>query len=89
MMRCVFVVLACCITPALAGAQGTLSGQGFGYPLGGLSARSLANGGAGGEFDPRSARNPASIALGPRSGLSFQYDPEFRSVEQGDRKSVV
>ncbi|MBC7895905.1 MAG: hypothetical protein H7066_10850, partial [Cytophagaceae bacterium] len=28
--------------PTLASAQGTLSGQGFGYPLGGLSTRALA-----------------------------------------------
>lgn len=85
-MRSVLVLCACCLTPAMAWSQGTLSGQGFGYPLGGLSARSLANGGAGGEFDPRSARNPAAIALGLRSGLSFQYDPEFRSVEQGTQQ---
>ena len=45
-MRFAFVFGACCMTPALVLAQGTLSGQGFGYPLGGLSARSLANGGS-------------------------------------------
>ncbi|MGQ0646246.1 MAG: hypothetical protein ACT4P7_01675 [Gemmatimonadaceae bacterium] len=67
-------------------AQGSLSGQGFGYPLGGLSARSLANGGAGGEFDGRSARNPAAIALGLRGGLFIQYDPEFREVSQGNQR---
>jgi hypothetical protein len=48
-----------------------------------LSARALAAGGAGGEFDPHSARNPAAIALGQRAGLFFQYDPEFREVTQG------
>ena len=69
--------------PAASVAQGTLSGQGFGYPMGGLSARALASGGAGGEFDPRSARNPAAVALGLRSGLFFQYDPEFREVSRG------
>ena len=72
--------------PLCAVAQGTLSGQGFGYPLGGLSARALASGGAGGEFDPRSARNPAAVVLGQRSGLFFQYDPEFRSVAQGTQQ---
>ncbi len=64
------------------GAQGTLTGQGFGYPMGGLSARSKANG-AGGEFDGQSARNPAAVVTGLRTGLYFQYDPEFRQVQQG------
>jgi hypothetical protein len=62
-------------------AQGTLSGQGFGYPLGGLSARALALGGAVGEFDPRSARNPAAVTQGLRMGLYAQYDPEYRQVK--------
>ena len=69
------------VVAASASAQGTLTGQGFGYPLGGLSARALALGGAAGEFDPRSARNPAAITQGLRMGLYFQYDPEFRQVE--------
>lgn len=69
--------------PGMVLAQGTLTGQGFGYPLGGLSARAVASGGASGEFDPNSARNPAAIVTGLRSGLFFQYDPEFRRVEQG------
>ncbi len=63
-----------------AEAQGTLTGQGFGYPLGGLSSRALSTGGAAGEFDPRSARNPAAVTQGIRSGIYFQYDPEFRQV---------
>lgn len=65
-----------------AQAQGTLTGQGFGYPLGGLSARALANG-AGGEFDGQSARNPAAVVTGLRAGLFLQYDPEFRQVSSG------
>lgn len=69
--------------PTIAAAQGTLSGQGFGYPLGGLSTRSLATGGAFGEFDAKSARNPAAVVFGQRAGVFFQYDPEFRQLEQG------
>ncbi|MGE5750306.1 MAG: hypothetical protein ACM31F_10130, partial [Gemmatimonas sp.] len=42
-----------------AGAQGTLSTQGFGYPTGQLSTRALANGGGIGEFDADSPINPA------------------------------
>lgn len=71
--------------PTIAAAQGTLSGQGFGYPLGGLSTRSLAVGGARGEFDPQSSRNPAAVTLGARTGLYFQYDPEFRQLEAGNQ----
>ncbi|MCC6319206.1 MAG: hypothetical protein IT361_16150 [Gemmatimonadaceae bacterium] len=67
-------------------AQGTLGGQGFGYPLGGLSTRSLATGGASGEFDDHAARNPAAIILGSRRGVFFQYDPEFRELEQGAQR---
>lgn len=67
-----------------AGAQGTLSTQGFGYPLGGLSARAAATGGALGEFDNLSARNPAALNGWGRSGLYFQYDPEMRRINTGD-----
>lgn len=75
------LLLAAIVAPRAA-AQGTLTGQGFGYPLGGLSARSLANG-AGGEFDGQSARNPAAVVTGLRAGLFLQYDPEFREVTAG------
>ena len=74
------------LAPVVVRGQGTLSGQGFGYPLGGLSARSVANGGAGAEFDGFSARNPASAVTGTRSGLHFQYDPEFRQVQLGSAR---
>ena len=50
------------LAPLAAGAQGSLSRQGFGYPPGELSARSLATGGALGEFDPQSPINPGSLA---------------------------
>lgn len=62
-------------------AQGTLSTQGFGYPLGGLSTRAAATGGALSEFDPLSSRNPAALPGWGRSGLYVQYDPEFRSIK--------
>ncbi|MGQ0765919.1 MAG: hypothetical protein ACT4OZ_09660 [Gemmatimonadota bacterium] len=67
-----------------AGAQGALSNQGFGYPLGGLSARALGSGGASGELDPRSSRNPAAVWGWIRSGIYIQYDPEVRRVTRGD-----
>ena len=71
------------LAPVATFAQGTLSTQGFGYPLGGLSTRAAASGGAGGEFDPRSSRNPAAISAWMRTGLFVQYDPEFRQVSLG------
>jgi hypothetical protein len=80
------LLLLLSVVPGVSVAQGTLSGQGFGYPLGGLSTRAVASGGAGAEFDGFSARNPAAIALGYRTGLHFQYDPEFRQVDQGTQR---
>ena len=71
------------LAPLAAGAQGSLSRQGFGYPPGELSARSLATGGALGEFDPQSPINPGSLAAWGRSGFSLQYAPEILSVNAG------
>jgi hypothetical protein len=62
-------------------AQGNLSTQGFGYPSGQLSTRSLAVGGALGEFDAQSPINPASIGLGQRASVYVQFDPEFRTTK--------
>lgn len=74
------VVAALTTVAGTARAQGTLSTQGFGYPLGGLSTRAAATGGALGEFDQLSARNPAATGGWGRSGLYFQYDPEMRTI---------
>ncbi len=81
--RVVSAVLLLAVVSGGLQAQGTLSGQGFGYPLGGLSTRAAASGGALAEFDARSSRNPAAMT-GQRPGLYFQYDPEFRSVQNGE-----
>ncbi len=83
-VRLMAVVAALGASVRAAGAQGTLSTQGFGYPLGGLSARAAATGGALGEFDNLSARNPAALNGWGRSGLYFQYDPEMRRINAGD-----
>lgn len=74
------VVLASCLASVSARAQGTLSTQGFGYPLGGLSTRAAMTGGSSAEFDQLSSRNPAGLFGWARSGLYIQYDPEFRTV---------
>lgn len=74
-------------TPLAASAQGALSNQGFGYPLGQLSAGSLGNGGAGAEADPNSALNPAALTQTTRFSLSLQFEPEFRRTNAGGLSS--
>jgi hypothetical protein len=66
-------------------AQGNLSTQGFGYPSGQLSTRSLSVGGALGEFDAQSPINPAAIGLGLRASVYMQFDPEFRTTKLASR----
>ena len=66
--------------PALASAQGTLSTQGFGYPAGQLSTRSLGTGGALGEIDPLSVSNPSTIVNFGGAALYFQAEPEYRKL---------
>ena len=66
--------------PSLALAQGTLSTQGFGYPTGSLSTRTLGTGGALGEIDPLSVSNPSSILNLGGTALYFQAEPEYRKL---------
>lgn len=77
------VLVAGALAPGLAGAQGTLSVQGLGYPPGQLSARSLGTGGALAEMDPTSPLNPAAIIEFNAPALSIQMAPEFRRVTNG------
>jgi hypothetical protein len=77
--------LALAVGAAAASAQGSISAQGFGYPAGGLSTRAAASGGAFGEFDFASPRNPSSLLGWGRGGLYAQYDPEFRSLSAPGR----
>ena len=84
--RFTFVALAgvaIAISAAAAGAQGTLSTQGFGYPPGQMSTRALATGGGIAEFDADSPLNPASIALSSDPRVFLQYEPEFRRLKNG------
>jgi hypothetical protein len=69
--------------PLAALAQGTLSTQGFGYPIGTLSTRSLGTGGALGEIDPLSVSNPSSILNLGGTALYFQAEPEYRKLSVG------
>jgi hypothetical protein len=83
MMRITGLLAALAIASASLGAQGSLSQQGFGYPAGTVSARSMGAGGAFQEFDPRSARNPAALGAWGQPALYMQYEPEFRTVTVG------
>jgi hypothetical protein len=77
----VFVALALFAVPVLsARAQANLSAQGFGFPTGQFSARTYGTGGALAELDPLSPVNPASISIIPTRMVSFQIEPEYRTV---------
>lgn len=69
--------------PAGALAQGTLSTQGFGYPTGQLSTRTLGTGGALAEIDPLSVTNPSAIVNFGGAALYFQAEPEYRRITVG------
>jgi hypothetical protein len=69
--------------PLAARAQGTLSTQGFGYPTGQISTRSLGAGGALAEIDPLSVTNPATLLDFGGSALYFQAEPEYRTLHVG------
>jgi hypothetical protein len=81
------VIFAAASAATAAGAQGTLSTQGFGYPQGEFSTRALATGGALSQFDPQSGVNPASISMAGDPLLFLQYEPEFRKVTSGSLSS--
>jgi hypothetical protein len=66
-----------------AGAQGTLSTQGFGYPPGEFSSRALGTGGGLAQFDPQSSVNPAAVGTSGDPLLFLQYEPEFRRLSSG------
>jgi hypothetical protein len=89
-------VVVAALLPASLAAQGSLSGQGYGYPTGELSSRALATGGSLAEFDPASPINPAALGswgASPinswqrqwwgRTAFTVQYEPEFRRVTSG------
>ena len=87
-----FICLTLLSLPALVGAQGTLSTQGFGYPTGEMSTRALGAGGATSDFDAFSSTNPASIAASLGSMVYVQVEPEFRDLTNengGSQKNTI
>jgi hypothetical protein len=81
--RLSLTVIAFAAVTSSAAAQGALSILGFGYPVGGQSARSLGTGTSIADLDPQSPLNPASILLNARMQGYAQYEPEFRTVKLG------
>jgi hypothetical protein len=80
-LRAAAFVLASLVAAGTAGAQGSVSVQGFGYPPGQLGTRSVGMGGGPGEHDPESALNPAALGLARSTMIFLQYAPEFRTVD--------
>lgn len=72
--------------PAAAAAQATVGGQGFGYPPGQLGTRARGMAGGIAEHDAESPINPAALGLVQRTGIFFQYAPEFRLTEVGGQE---
>ncbi|MCC6241913.1 MAG: hypothetical protein IT353_03690 [Gemmatimonadaceae bacterium] len=77
--------LAACSWSEL-GAQGSLGALGFGYPVGGTSTRAAGTAASFGEFDPLSPINPASLGGLPRTVITAQTEPEFRTLRVGTSK---
>ncbi|MDQ8161778.1 MAG: hypothetical protein P3C10_04245 [Gemmatimonadota bacterium] len=63
-----------------AGAQGSVGGLGFGYPVGGGSVRTNATGGAFAEFDALTPTNPAALGGLSRTVITAQAEPELRRL---------
>ncbi len=63
-----------------ASAQGSISMQGFGYPVGGGSVRTNATGGAFAEFDALTPTNPAALGGLGRTVITAQVEPELRKL---------
>ena len=86
-MRNTTRALAAALAAVLAGsplaAQGTLSTQGLGYPVGGTSVRASGTAGSFGEFDLLSPINPASLGALTRTVITAQTEPEYRTVKVG------
>ncbi|MDQ6611378.1 MAG: hypothetical protein M3Y64_03010 [Gemmatimonadota bacterium] len=70
-------------------AQGSISMQGFGYPLGGVSTRVSGTTGALAEFDALTPQNPAALTKIARSALAVQAEPEYRTFTLNSVKETT
>ena len=81
-------ILSLLLIAAPLAAQGTVSGQGYGYPPGALGTRTQGAGGSLEQFDEETPTNPAALMRWGQPGLHFQYDPEFRTVTAAGASDV-
>jgi hypothetical protein len=86
-MRLVAIFSLLLVAAPLA-AQGTVSGQGYGFPPGALGTRTQGTGGALAQFDEETPINPAALMRWGVPGLHFQYDPEYRRVSAAGAADV-
>jgi len=80
-------LLALAVLPLALMAQGTLSGQGYGYPTGQLGATAAGTGGASAEIDPGTPLNPAVLSAGSRYSIFMQVEPESRRTTLADGRA--
>jgi hypothetical protein len=80
-------LLALAVLPLALTAQGTLSGQGYGYPTGQLGATAAGTGGASAEIDPGTPLNPAVLSAGSRYSIFMQVEPESRRTSLADGRA--
>lgn len=83
LMRAGVASAAIVCTPLALAAQGSISTQGFGYPLAGTSTRAAGTAGALTEFDLLAPRNPSALTTMGRAILTVQAEPEFRKLTFG------
>lgn len=76
-------------TATVARAQGSISAQGLGYPVGGLSGAAAALGGANAELDPNSSLNPAAITRSNRLSIMVRFEPEMRETTVGAQRAYA
>ena len=75
-----WALLAAMAASQTAGAQGSISMLGFGYPVGGGSVRTNGTGGAFAEFDALTPTNPAALGGLGRTVITAQAEPELRKL---------
>ncbi|MEO7363531.1 MAG: hypothetical protein ABI120_24585, partial [Gemmatimonadaceae bacterium] len=83
LLRAAACSAAVLLAPSELLAQGTISTQGFGYPLAGTSTRVAGTAGALVEFDLLAPRNPSSLSAMGRAILAVQAEPEYRKLTFG------
>lgn len=84
---CALVALALVSAGRVASAQGSLGGQGLGYPVGGLSGAASALAGASAELDPNSPLNPAALTRSNRLVIHLRFEPEMRETTIGSQRA--